>query len=142
MQHTYAEPSTGSPLVPFYPPLLANYQFPFENTMTLSFDSSEVFFFWVVIEPPPPSFSFSPLFLCLFLKVFNLSSKTGGVVVERQNESLWHCKFASLTSGSPSLRAGLVTGSRMSPQIKRRREVHGRARTRIGVHHPESVCNA
>lgn len=82
--------------------------------MTLSFDSWEffcchwTFFFSPPLPPSTPSFSFSPLFLslCLFLKVFNLSSKTGGVV-ERStlNESLWNCscvfdlRFSFLESG-------------------------------------------
>lgn len=75
---TFARPLlVSSPLLPYSPGQLP---IPFWDTMTLSFDSWGCFCcHWTF---SPPSFSSTSLFLSLrlFLKVFNLGSKTGGVV--------------------------------------------------------------
>lgn len=51
--------------VPFSPTLPANYQFPFENTMTLSFDSWEFLFVVIELFFLPLRLSHSPLFFFL-----------------------------------------------------------------------------
>lgn len=121
LNRTVGPPPAPPSLQPVSIHSLGQLPFPFWNTMTLSFD---IF--------PPFFCRWTFTFLCLFLKVFNLGSKTGGLLEHRMKAS--GIVVVSLTSGSPSSRVGLVTGSRMSRRCQPDQtpcEVHAWAHTHI-----------